>query len=459
MTARIVIDPAECRRVARMLEATAEDHLGEAQRFGTAALPAMPADVAVSVSERICDLNTTFGRIAANLEEEARVLELAARIIELDQELRSANWGMGVINAALGAVLGRPRVESLPRLADDALHTLLTAAEISDFTIRDWQQIAFWKAGIDADEWNPEMGLQALDDIVRKVYAYYGELYLRDPRFKWAGMARVAGPMFYAGWQDMYVIRNAVDPSTRAAYLRELLGVADIPTFLLPPHIKNALDAVTALSAAELRVFEHRFLSMQKQIFEDLGWQHEAFTYGGLDALRKFEGTDDFSRRTMYAWEGIASGLPDRVTAGTKDLLYREQWQVIQDDYDIMRNHHPPIGWGFTYVVTAMAENPYPGGQAYRDFDGITIDPDPDIEIGSVSVPIVAPMVPRPDLEVRLPLGNISYFDQRWRWIEDDMYPSFVAFEQTEEMQRTVTGDFNEQTRGYRRIDVDPYAD
>ena len=94
-----------------------------------------------------------------------------------------------------------------------------------------------------------------------------------------------------------------------------------------------------------------------------------------------------------------------------------------------MREHHGPVGDVFTYGLSTMAENPLPGGEAYRDYDPVVITVDVDTpDIPWPARPFGPPLeIPTPDLEVLealpLPAGNLSNFDDRWGWIENDMCP------------------------------------
>ena len=96
------------------------------------------------------------------------------------------------------------------------------------------------RAGIDADGWRPEDGLLENDAIVQAVYRYYGDLYLDHPELQWAGMANIVGPMFYAGWQDMYAIRQIADPAERAEYLSRWVGLPRSRTRSTTPPTPSA---------------------------------------------------------------------------------------------------------------------------------------------------------------------------------------------------------------------------
>jgi hypothetical protein len=314
---------------------------------------------------------------------------------------------------------------------------------LEGLSIEQWRHIAYWRAGIDPNEWRPEEGLLENDAIVQAVYRYYGDLYLDNPELQWAGMANIVGPMFYGGWQDIYAIRQIADPAERAEYLSRWVGLptlpgpvydaADAASHLMPPGFLNPMHLAEHLTADELEWYEDRFLMMQREIFDDLAWQHEAFVLGGAPLMREIasRNPNELLARDVDAWEDIGSGDAERIQQGNTDLLLREQERVIQDDYDAMRDHHGPVGDVFTYGFSTMAENPMPGGQAYRDYDPIelTVDLVPDVPVGPLGPFGPHIDIPTPDVEVSqtlpLPAGNLSNFDDRWGWIENDMLPRY----------------------------------
>ena len=81
-----------------------------------------------------------------------------------------------------------------------------------------WQHEALRLAGIDPEAWDPALGLAATDASVRAAWEFYGRLYAEDPeRFRWAGMAKLAGATFYAGFQDLHVLRRALEDGALTA--------------------------------------------------------------------------------------------------------------------------------------------------------------------------------------------------------------------------------------------------
>jgi hypothetical protein len=320
------------------------------------------------------------------------------------------------------------------------------ALHLAGLTTADWRRIAYRRAGIDQGGWDPALGLLANDHNVQAVYGYYGGLWLENPEFQWAGMANLAGPLFYAGWQDLYVFRSVVDDGDRAQYLRDLTGIPFIPGVDLP-----GLDD---LASGEVKWFEVTFLEMQKEIFDDLAWQHEAYAMGGIVLMRDLYLRGEIEDlQNLEAWENIATGNPDQIALGNKLLLRREQEQIIQDQYDEIRGHHGPVGWAFSEALTWTAENPIPGGRPYGDVFNQQIeilDPTPGI-----------PFVWDPDfaeIEITVPEGNIADFNDRWAWIEQDMFPAYQELLQhPDQMQTIVQTPVVERADVWRKLDDLPY--
>ncbi len=279
-------------------------------------------------------------------------------------------------------------------------------------SVSDFKELAFMRAGIDPTAWNPRAGLGANDATVRAVYAYYRQLGLEHGEFQWMKMAAVGGPLFYAGFKD---IDTAGDWADGSSVVRPIPGVfGDI-------------------SAEELRWNEGQFLTMQKAIFSDLAWQHEAFALGGAGAIHGAVNKLPVSERqrvlddrTSQAWDDIDSGDPDRVTAGNYRLIEREQGPVIQPYYDEMRDR--PTGGPFTFGLTRQADTPIPGSETYLEHSH------------------------HPILQ-GIPEGNISNYDDRIGWIQDSLWPAHQEQLQTPgAVEENLGRDFDSEADGYRQV-------
>lgn len=335
--------------------------------------------------------------------------------------------------------------------------TTFVGTAFRHLTTKDWQRIAYWRAGIDGAGWRPEQGLDVNDETVQKVYAYYGQMWSEHPEFQWMGMGALAGGVSYGGWQDIYVARRTVDDGRRIERLAMLAGLPQLPGPVedMVGGLPSPVGQLGKLTSEELEWYEDRFLRMQKNIFDDLAWQHEAFAMGGIATMRELEKSGQLENRNLQAWERIASGDPDQVFEGNKALLRREQYDVLQKDYDAMREHHGPVGEVTTAVMTGMAQSPVPGGKPYRELFN-----------HEIKIPLVAPLVPqspfglpdpRPHVTLSVPEGNISNFDDRWAYLERDLLPrSRQLFDHPETMRQLVQTPVAQRAEQYRVLPV-PY--
>ncbi|MFJ9782905.1 hypothetical protein ACIRSS_25215 [Amycolatopsis sp. NPDC101161] len=125
-------------------------------------------------------------------------------------------------------------------------------------------------------------------------------------------------------------------------------------------------------------------LRTQQAIFEDLAWQHQAFVQAGLPELVATAGAQ------ADAWRDIASGDAGRVRRGNHELLLREQKTVVAPFYAQIRDMKD-----FDLIPDQMSRealSPVPGGKPFREV---------------------------------VPGGDITVFEDRWKWIEADMLPAY----------------------------------
>ena len=126
-------------------------------------------------------------------------------------------------------------------------------------------------------------------------------------------------------------------------------------------------------------------MQMNLNIFQDLAWQFEAYRNGGLAAIQTAyeagnSGLDQFAND---AWGKIDSGIqtsdPNLIKQGNRDLLQREQKQVLDDGY---RKLNGLVG--ATTLMSILAKNPVEYG---RDFAALE------------------------------PGSDITFYPSRWDWI------------------------------------------
>ncbi|WP_049568595.1 DUF2515 family protein [Streptomyces sp. SBT349] len=304
--------------------------------------------------------------------------------------------------------------------------------------------------GIDPAAWDTSRGLSANDDRIARVYEYYADLFLRHPELQWAGMAKLAGGLVYAGMQDLHVLRGLAGDE-RLAWI-----AATMPT--MPPGMALVLASA---SEAELEHYEDTFVDMQKQIFVDMGWQHAAYDRGGIEEMRRLAAGGELTPGMLTAWEDIASGDPARIEQGNAALLRREQETILQDDYDAMQQRD--LGQAVTYMLGATSESPVPDGTAFRDVvNDVAVDLPDQIRMPVPSLPGSGEIaIDTPD-EIRfdspLPTGNIANFGSRWQWISQDMLPSYqyLLDHDMERLRNEVGRPLEERASDYRLVPL-PY--
>ena len=222
------------------------------------------------------------------------------------------------------------------------------------------------KAGIDPAAWDPTLGFAANEANVYAVYDYYSSLYLSDPeKFWWAGMASMIGPSFVAGMTDLSDAGLITEHHRKAR--RD--GGHDAGD----PRHRSATSPASPLpsSQEELEFYETRLLLMQKEIFLDMAVAHEAYLDGGMDTIERLYANDPYlaGASAVDAWRridrGAATGNTELVAEGNRDLLLREQLNVIDDDYRRMKQR-PVTGEAFTYVFTAAGSTVDPRCQRLR---------------------------------------------------------------------------------------------
>lgn len=269
---------------------------------------------------------------------------------------------------------------------------------------REWLDRALASAGIDPREWDPTRGVEVNRNTIESVYAYYGRLYLSDPRLEWAGMANIVGPAFYAGFLDVGFLPDQIRRTVRVVRSLVRRGLR---------KLRRRDRELEQRVIGDLGFFEETFLTMQRKIFEDQALMHEAYREAGLPAIHALGDVGIIDSATVEAWENIDGGLVELVHAGNRTLLYREQHDIIDRFYVDMRKRSPPAGRMFTYGLTLAGTPAVPEAKGYRDVFPYTL---------------MAPIWRRTRVALRTPLaaGNLAFFTNRWSLIETDTLPAYV---------------------------------
>lgn len=330
----------------------------------------------------------------------------------------------GLTPAQVGALLTDPAFTAWMAAHPDAAKRLLDAAvdagllppknpHYRDFLDRFWEREALEAAGIDIGAWDPAAGTAANSAIIEQVYTYYGQLFLDHPELQWAGMANMIGPSFAGGFYDLDMLRDI------ARRVREAGGdLPGIPFTEADDDLRTAIDVLSNLGDGELRFYESTFLSMQKEIFLDQASMHEAYLVGGTAEIDRLRDAGAIDPATGQAWHSIADGVarddPSLVSAGNTELLRREQWDIIRDDYDTMRDH-PGTGEVFTYAATLVGAPSIPGAHTFPQQFPLVVD--------NGRLPITGTSLG--ELVTPLPDGNISVAEDRWKLVETDTLPAY----------------------------------
>lgn len=332
-----------------------------------------------------------------------------------------------------------------PAEAKSVLDAMADAGQIqfanggyADFLKDYWLLAAMKEAGIDPDQWDPSRGYAYNRDTIAAVYQYYGELYLQDPRMQWAGFAHMVGPGLDAGFADVRMMRDV------ARTLLDAGAVGDTIAPGLTPLTPEQLHALANMSDSEVAYFETSLLEMQQQIFNDIGYQHQAFADGGIDEINRMVRAGVIADpRVIQAWENFNSGTPADLANGTLNMADYEQNVVIADSYDAM-NSHGLTGPAFTLAMSIVGTPSIPDAQSYSQANPLILHPTPE----SVPVGPLGPFGPHFDVpnplhdnivvETPLPDGNIANREQRWDFITADTYPAYMELANDPDRLRSI---------------------
>ncbi len=310
--------------------------------------------------------------------------------------------------------------------------------EYADFLSDYWNNQAMLDMGIDPATWDTALGTEANWETIRSVYDFYGQAYLANPDLQWAGMANMIGPSFAGGFRDMAMMRDLAQQ------------IANNPASNIPLPILDQIEQLAGMTDDEIRFYETSMLDMNKEIFLDQARQHQAYLNGGLAEINRLHESGAIDAGTAEAWANIDSGDPDRVQEGNTALLYREQNEIIADDYDNMRSH--PGGEAVTYMVTLAGEPSIPGARSYAEVFPYTFSVESP---GPQNVPFTNwdnPTQFRTDFTTGFPDGNIANADQRWELIRQDTLPAYqdLLASDPDRAAQIIGSDFDTRVDQYR---------
>ncbi|WP_455835973.1 WXG100 family type VII secretion target [Pseudarthrobacter siccitolerans] len=310
--------------------------------------------------------------------------------------------------------------------------------EYADFLSSYWNQQAMLEMGIDLADWDTSKGTEYNWETIKKVYDFYGQAYLANPDLQWAGMANMIGPSFAGGFRDMAMLRDLAQQ------------IADNPASDIPLPMLDQIEQLAGMTDQEIRFYETSMLDMNKEIFLDQARQHEAYMNGGIEEINRLRDSGVINADTAKAWAQIDSGDPELIQEGNTSLLYREQNEIIADDYDAMRSH--PGGEAVTYLVTLAGEPSIPGARSYAEVFPYTFSVESP---GPENVPFTSwdnPTQFRTDFTTGFPAGNISDADQRWALIQQDTLPAYqdLLADDPARAEQIIASDFDDRVEQYR---------
>ena len=202
-----------------------------------------------------------------------------------------------------------------------------------------WQEFARRQAGIDPSVWNPAALLtDANKSDLTAIYNSYQKIYLKDPtKFLWAGGARVAAGTVFSSLDLMANGPAHLLPNSVALALGTFGGVAG-QAFVLLPGLPGLKPVIT------------QWLNIAWSIFDDMAWQHFAYSIGGITEIHRLNSAGQMPIPTpaapydlVQAWEQIDSGTSAGEYTGFKILVDYEQGVVAVPPYAAIASLPPPL--------------------------------------------------------------------------------------------------------------------
>ncbi|KQT92081.1 hypothetical protein ASG49_08925 [Marmoricola sp. Leaf446] len=413
---------------------------------------------AEAISDALGTLSTEDAQVAHAIDSALDELRATSADVDAGLEYSPPTSTTGMSQQQVTALLASRDFQrwmaAHPDAAKELLDQAVDAGTLSaqgkpyrDFLEGYWQDEALEAAGIDGGAWDPAAGASANSGTITSVYDYYGQLFLDHPDLQWAGMANLIGPSFAAGFYDLDMIRDLAQGVDGA-----------IPSIPNAPgdwddDAREMLETLRDLPDSEVQYYEQTLLSMQKEIFLDQASMHEAYLLGGTDETDRMQAAGLMDGRTGTAWHDIASGDPTRVEQGNEALLQREQFDIIADDYDRMRDR-PGTGEAMTWMTTLVGAPSIPGAQGYADVFPEVIDLKTPGQVG----PFHVPQADLGDVVTPLPDGNIADRYDRWDLITQDTLPAYqeLLHDDPDRLRELVGSDFDGRVDDYRLIGRTP---
>ncbi len=352
--------------------------------------------------------------VAAAAPTSGAVSQDLQQYLDLPLVNRDAAHGPGGVNPALpydeqrlGALLDQARAAGVEPTRYAALLYQYWLVDVSN------------AAGIDLAQWDPRAGAEANRQNLIDSYKYYEKLQLQHRELQWAGMGGLVGGDFGGGLLDFELLTDVYEYPGLSQAANEVVsrvlqaGGAEAAA-QLPDGLRALAEVGATVTPQDLHWVLGMILVMQKNIFSDLMPMHQAYVTEGLPALEEMQRAGLFGADIMQAWRDVASGDPGRIAAGNGALLRREQYTVIAEQWDQVRDYKGAVGEAITYATTIAATPSVAGVVPPREFHPIEITrPLPDGRTVTITTP--------------LPGWNWSVFDERWEYINAQLLPKYKA--------------------------------
>ncbi|MEV6280212.1 hypothetical protein [Nocardia sp. NPDC051832] len=334
------------------------------------------------------------------------------RYLDLPLVNRDAASGPGGVHPALPY-----DAETLRGLLNSARARGIAPARYAALLSQYWLVDATSKAGIELRSWNPRAGVAANRENLIKSYRYYENLQLDHRELRWAGMGGQVGADFGGGLVDFELLGTIYDLPGISEAARTVLGAVrnaagPRAVAMLPPGLAALAEAGPHITPEDLNYINGMILVMQKNIFSDLMPMHDAYASAGLPALEEFQAAGLFGPDIMSAWRDVASGDENRVAAGNRALLRREQDSAVSAQWDQVRGYKGSVGEAITYLSGAAGSPSVAGVVPPREFHPVQMP---------VSLPDGRPGL----LTLPLPDWNWSVLDARWDYITTELLPKY----------------------------------
>ncbi|WP_245678208.1 hypothetical protein [Nocardia acidivorans] len=335
------------------------------------------------------------------------------RYLDLPLTNRDAAQGPGGVNPALPYDR-----DELARLLDDARAQGISPTRYAALLSQYWLVDATDKAGIELRTWDPRAGVQANRGNLTKSYRYYEDLQLAHRELQWAGMGGQVGADFGGGLIDFELMGSDIyglpglSESVRTVLDAVQRTAGPEAVAQLPSGLRALAAAAPHITPDDVRYVIGMILVMQKNIFSDLMPMHDAYVTAGLPALEEFRAAGLFGDDIMNAWRDVASGDADRIAAGNRSLLRREQDWAVARQWDQVRSYKGDIGEAITYLSGAAGSPSVAGVIPPRQFHPVRI---------AFTAADGSPKL----LTLPLPDWNWAVLDARWEYITGELLPRY----------------------------------